>query len=297
MKDFFKKNAAFISLIAIVIIATVVLILTLGGGTGDTVAKVNDKAITKDELYDQMVKYYGTQVLDSMITNKIVELEAEKNKVTVSDADVQAELEEMSLQYGGMANFEQYLTQTGLTLESMKPDIENYLKTMKLLESRVSITDEDINAYFAENKADFNEPEQVEASHILVADEATANEVKKKLDEGGDFAKLAAEYSTDTSNAQSGGQLGYFGKGKMVEAFDTAVFAMDINEISAPIKTEFGYHIIKLTNKKAAQEATLENSKAEIEETLKTEKINAEYSTWLNEKRTEYTIYNSLTEK
>jgi foldase protein PrsA len=296
MKEFLKKNIAFISLAVIVIIATFVLIFTMGGNSG-VVARVNNQEITKDQFYDKLVEGYGKDVLDGMITDKIIELESEKNKVTVTDAEIQDEIKKMAESYGGEAAFNQQLQQAGVTTESMKADVTKYLKIVKLLGSKISVTDEEISSYFSENKASFAQAEQVEASHILVADEATAKEVKKKLDEGGDFAKLAAEYSTDTQSAQNGGSLGYFGRGEMVEAFENAAFSMDINQISDPIKTDFGYHIIKVTGKKAAQEATLENSKAKIEETLKNNKVNTEYSSWLTEKKAEYNITNSLEKK
>jgi foldase protein PrsA len=292
MKNLFKNKLTYIWLAIIVVIIAAVLIFTLGGK--DTVAEVGGEKITKDELYDTLVKYYGADTVNVMITNKIVELEAEKEDITITDAEIQKEMDKMSEAYGGQEAFEQQLALSGSTTEDIKTDIELYLMTVKLLEPQIEITDEEISTYFEENKEAFAQPEQVEASHILVADEATAKEVKQKLDEGGDFAELAAEYSTDASNAQNGGELGFFGKGDMVEAFETAAFSMKVDEISAPVKTEFGYHIIKVTDKKEAKEANLEDSKAQIEETLKNEKVASEYPTWLTEKKEDYDIYNSL---
>lgn len=202
-------------------------------------------------------------------------------------------MDKLIQQSGGEEMFNFQLAYTGLTLEDVEKDIERYLKVVKLIEPRIKITEEEIVSYFEENKADFDQEEQVQASHILVEDEETAKEVKRLLDEGGDFATLAKDYSTDGA-AQYGGDLGYFGRGEMVEEFEAAAFSLAIGEISDPVKTQFGYHIIKVTDRKEAQEATLENSRNLVEEALKEEKVNAEYGTWLTEVKEQYEIVNNL---
>ena len=113
-----------------------------------------------------------------------------------------------------------------MTEKEFKENIIEYLSIRKIIEPRIEITDEEIKAYFEENKESFNKEEQVEASHILVEDEATAKEVAKKLADGEDFAALAKEFSTDTANATNGGELGYFGRGKMVAEFEEVAFSM-----------------------------------------------------------------------
>ena len=153
------------------------------------------------------------------------------------------------------------------------------------------------DSYFEENKDSLGQAEQVEASHILVEDKATAEKVLKKLKNGGDFAELAKEYSTDEGSAANGGSLGYFGKGEMVAEFEDVAFKLEVGKISEPVKTEYGYHIIKVTNKKEAKEATLKDSKEQIKETLLTEKLQTEYATWLQKKEEEYKITNKLEEE
>jgi foldase protein PrsA len=111
---------------------------------------------------------------------------------------------------------------------------------------------------------------ELKASHILVKDEKTAQEVEKKLKDGEDFAKLAKEYSQDGS-AQSGGDLGYFKSGQMVAEFEEAAQKLKVGEISDPVKTQYGYHIIKLTDKKEVP--SFDKMKDELEQEVKLSKI------------------------
>lgn len=289
--NFFRSKVALF--VTILIVAAAVLIVALSLNNGEVVAKIGEEEISKDQFYDRLLEMYGSQVLDSMITEKIVELEAKKAKISVTDEDVQKELDKMIEQVGGEEMFNYQLAYSGYTMDQMKEELKNYLTIVKILEPKIEITDEEINSYFEENKDRFAQEEEVQASHILVDDEETANKVKKLLDDGGDFAALAKEYSKDGS-AQSGGDLGYFTKGEMIQEFEDAAFSMEIGQVSEPVKSEYGYHIIKVTDKKEAQEATLENSKDEIKDILRNQKVNELYPTWITEMQEQYDIKNNL---
>jgi foldase protein PrsA len=263
----------------------------------EAVASVNGEKISKDELYDAMVKQSGQQALDSLISQKVVELEAKKQKIAVSEKDIQNELDKYYEQYGGKEVFNQALVQKGFTLDQVKKDLELSVKVNKLLAPRIKISEEERKTYFEENKATFAQEKQVKASHILVDTEQKANEIKDKLAKGEDFAKLAKENSTDPGSKGNGGDLGFFGKGQMVKEFEEAAFALKVGEISAPVKTQFGYHIIKLTEIKDAKEANYEQSKDKISDILSEQKLQTEYSAWLQELYPKYKIENSLMKK
>ncbi len=258
------------------------------------VASVGSESIKKEELYSLLVKQYGDEALDALVTDKIIEMEAKKEKVTISDKEKEEELKNLKESYGGEEGFKAALEQSGVTEAGIAEDIEKYLKTEKLLEPRIDLKEDEIKAYFDENKDQFAQQEQVKASHILVEDEATAKEVKSKLDKGEEFADLAKEYSTDASNAESGGELGYFGKGEMEAAFEEAAFALKANEISGPVKTDYGYHIIKVEDKKEAKEAVYEDSKEAAKKALFDERMQTEYYNWLEEKKEEYKIEKNM---
>jgi peptidyl-prolyl cis-trans isomerase C len=138
----------------------------------------------------------------------------------------------------------------------------------KLLKENV--TDAKVQARYDEMSAALANKEEYNASHILVKTEAEAKAVKLKLDKGADFAALAKEYSLD-NNKDDGGKLGYFTKGQMVPAFEDAVVALKVGETSGPVKTDFGYHIIKLEDKRKAQAPSFDQLKTKIREDLSAE--------------------------
>jgi foldase protein PrsA len=290
---FIKENKKIVLVIAVLILAIGVS-LSFALPKDKAVAKVDGEAINKDELYDVMVEQYGAATVEQLIADKIVASEAKKEKVTITDKELNEEVDKLKESYGGEEVFNQMLESNNTTVDTLKDDLKNYLTIRKLLEPQIKITDEELQTYFDENKDSFGEGEQVKASHILVADEATAKEIKQKLADGADFAELAKEYSKDEGTKENGGELGFFAKGTMVTEFDDVAFTLPVNEISDPVKTDYGYHIIKVEEKKEAKEANFDDSKKEIKETLIQQKMETEYSTWLEEKKKDYDIENSL---
>ncbi|PKM77980.1 MAG: foldase [Firmicutes bacterium HGW-Firmicutes-15] len=296
MKWKIRKTNRHIITYSIIVCAVIGLFIGYGivQSKPEVIASVNGQNINKDQLYDALVQSSGKQVLDSLISQKIVELESKKQNVVVSDADIQKEINKYYEQYGGEAGFIQALAMSGYTLDQVKKDIVDNLKVKKILEPQITITEEELKAYFEENKATFAQEKQVKASHILADSFEIANQVKQKIVNGGDFAQLAKEYSTDNGTKENGGDLGYFGSGKMAVEFEEAAFALKVGEISDPIKTEYGYHIIKLVDKKDAQEANYEQSKAEIRDALLDKKIGEEYDSWIQDLYQQYDVKNYL---
>ncbi|PAL10723.1 peptidylprolyl isomerase [Peribacillus simplex] len=288
-----KSTKAYIWAGSILIIAGIMAFAMISS-MDKTIASIDGEKINEDELYDALVAGYGADTLDLLITNKLVELEAEKAGIKIKDEEVQKEIDVMVESYGDEKSLKEQLEASGSSMDALKKDIVVYLQTKKLVEPRITVTEDEISTYFEDNKDTFAQAEQVEASHILVEDEKTAKKVAKELAAGGDFAKLAAEYSTDTETADNGGSLGYFGKGDMVEEFEDVAFDLDINKVSDPVKTEYGYHIIKVTGKKEAKKANLEDSKDVIKETLLSERLQEEYPIWLAEVKKDHDITNKL---
>lgn len=280
--------------LAVGIIAASAIFLLAGFNKGEAVATVNGTAIEKDALYEQMVKTSGAEALEVMISDEIIRQEAKKADITVTQDEIDAEMAVYEENYGGAEGLASAIETSGMTMEDLENEMETYLKIEKLIGPDIEITDEAIQTYFEENKAALGQSAEVEASHILTETKEQAEEVAKKLADGGDFAKLAAEYSIDTATAENGGELGSFGEGEMAAEFEKAAFAMKPDEISEPVETEFGFHVIKVTGKTEAAEATLEGSKEKIKEILFDEALNSEYAAWLAEKQESYNIKNNL---
>lgn len=289
----FMKNNKLMMIFAVIFLGLLLIFATAFTRT-ETAASINGEKISKDELNTKLTEMYGADILDSLITNKVIEMEAAKEKVKVTGNEIDEELTKLQESYGGEESFASALEQNNVSMDKIREDIEIYLLAEKMIKPSIDVTEDDMKTYFEENKDSFDQKEQVKASHILVEDEATAKKVKEELNNGKDFAELAKEYSTDTSNADNGGDLGYFGKGEMAEEFENEAFGMEVNAISEPVKTEFGYHIIKLVDKKAAKAAAFDDHKEEIKELLLDQKIQAEYPNWLEEKKAKYEIKSYL---
>jgi peptidyl-prolyl cis-trans isomerase C len=150
-------------------------------------------------------------------------------------------------------------------LEELKKRVvvEAFLK--KKVEEMANISDADLKKFYDENKDKFKSGDQIKASHILVKEEKTAQEIAAKLKSGGSFEELAKQSSIDSAAAK-GGDLGWFGKGSMLPEFEKAAFALKEGDISGVVKTKFGYHIIKLTGKRVAGQRDF----AEVKEQIKT---------------------------
>ncbi|OME82096.1 peptidylprolyl isomerase [Paenibacillus sp. FSL A5-0031] len=277
------------------ILLIVVLIKPPFGSSNETVATVNGVNIGKDRLYDELVKAGGPATLENIITQELIVQEAEANNVKVTDADVDAEIALIKKNFGTDEQFNAALAQYNMTLENLKSDTKINLTIRKVLEPKTDVTAEEIQQFYDTNKAALGTPEQIQASHILVATKEEADAILAELKQGGDFAAIAKAKSIDPGSKDNGGDLGLFGKGKMVPEFEAAAFALKINEISGVVQTENGYHIIKKTAEKAAVVPTFEEKKEEIKNQLVATEANELSEAWMTEIRAKAKITNTLT--
>ncbi len=270
----------------------------------DPVAVVNGEKITKEELdkalneaaqasgikpeeltAEQKMEGYR-QILDDLITDKLITKAAVE--VTVSDEEVNAEIAKLRGQFPTEEEFVAQLTAVGQTPEKVATALKKLLQQRKWVESQVGtsadVTDADVAKFYEENKQEFEQPEQVKASHILFltkpddteeasnAQLAKAKDAAAKAKKGGDFSALAKELSEEPGAKESGGDLGFFSKDRMVPEFSEAAFQLKPGDISEPVRTQFGWHVIKVEDKKEAGTSSLEEVKPQLSAYLKQDK-------------------------
>ena len=293
-----RGSAGWIILSAILAIALViVLIKPPFGGMKEAVATVNGTTITKDKLYNILVDANGAAALDNLITEELVQQEADAASITITDDDVTDEVDAIKLNFPTDDDFQAALTQNGYTIDSLRENLRLSAMIRKVLEPQTKVTDEDVQKYYDDNKAKFSTPAQVRASHILVATKEEADAIEADLKAGGDFAAIAKEKSTDTASATNGGDLGFFGHDDMVPEFADAAFAMKVGDISDPVKSDYGYHIIKKTDEKAAVEPTFEEKKDAIKVLLVGNATRDLSTEWLQGLKDKAKITNKLTDE
>ncbi|PDZ64495.1 peptidylprolyl isomerase [Bacillus cereus] len=242
----------------IFIITALISILMLAAcgqkNSSATVATATDSTITKGDFEKQLKDRYGKDMLYEMMAQDVI-----TKKYKVSDDDVDREVQKAKKQYGDQ--FTAVLENNRLKDEA---DFKNQIKFKLAMNEAIkkSVTEKDVKDHY--------KPE-IKASHILVSDENEAKEIKKKLDAGASFEELAKQESQDLLSKDKGGDLGYFHSGTMTPEFETAAYKLNIDQISEPVKSPNGYHIIKLTGKKDLQ--PYDEVKGSIRKNLEAERI------------------------
>jgi len=267
----------------------------------EVVATVNGQDITRtqlQEIFNAAVQSSGMKVADlsaaqqlggyTQLLNDLIDrqlLLGAASKEEVSNEDVEEEIKKFKSQFPDEAIFDAQMKQAGMTPEKLQNDVREELKIRRWMESQVKapeVSEADAKSFYESNLKEFEQPETVKASHILfmVDADAPADVVKQKEDAakqaaarakaGEDFTTLAKELSEEPGAKESGGDLGFFPKDRMVPEFANAAFAQNLNDISAPVKTQFGWHVIKVTDKKAAGTVPFDEVDDQITSYLKT---------------------------
>jgi peptidyl-prolyl cis-trans isomerase C len=280
----------------------------------DTVAKVNGKVITRGEV-DRAIKVINAQyrmgqqlpedaVIDQLVSAELLYQAGAKLEVSDLGKQVAAKIAESKAKFPDNTAFENALKSASLNQKELEELIRRDIIISNLVDkeiaSKVIISDADTKKFYDENIDKFKQGDRIRASHILCGVDPKATDAEKKkakekaeallkeIRAGKDFAELAKTNSTCPSKAQ-GGDLGFFGKGQMVPAFENAAFALKPGEVSNVVETQFGYHIIKVTEKKEAGVTKYDEVKDKIQaylKNMKTQKGVNDYIAQLKEKAT-----------
>jgi foldase protein PrsA len=230
------------------------------------------------------------EALARLITQVIVDDEIARRGIVITDPEAAAEFDkqyEELLATRGLEWLTSYAAQNGMTLDGFKEWGRGVVKQQmasqalqRAVAGPVTLSDEDLEAYWLENRANYDTEEEIHASHILVPTEQSASEVLADLEDGADFATLAKERSTDTGSAQKGGDLGWFGRGQMVGEFEEAAFALGVGERSGIVESEYGFHIILLVDRKAAVRHEFAEVRDQVRSDLEKEQITEGAAAW-----------------
>jgi peptidyl-prolyl cis-trans isomerase C len=265
----------------------------------DVIARVNGEAISRGELEmavseiearagqpmpaDQRDRVLRA-VLDQLIGFRLLAQESVARKATVAEAELEKRLDQIRSQFPSDEVFQQQLKQRQLTLEKLRADTRANMQITAMLEAelgtRTAVSAEQVNDFYVKNPAAFQQGERVKASHILVRVQANADAAEREkalakatailadVKAGKDFAALAKEHSEDPGSGGNGGDLGYFQRGQMVPPFEQAAFVLAVGQTSELVTSDFGFHIIRVTDKQPGRVQPLTEVRADIEQYL-----------------------------
>jgi len=250
------------------------------------------------------------QIIDYIVGNKLIEKYAGENKISYTEAEFAAEYEKLqTTSFATKEEFIKYMADNSINEDLLKVQLGNQLLAKKVydkLTADITVTDAEISKYYDDNKNTvFVNPEQIKVSHILVkyGEQDTANKTKEaalekinmvqqKIKDGETFENMANKYSEDENSNTLAGDIGYFSKGQLVAEFENVAFGLAVGEVSNVVETTYGFHLIKVTDKKASSMKTFEEVKVSIKENLignlKNEKFNAFLQTLKKEATLKY---------
>jgi parvulin-like peptidyl-prolyl isomerase len=235
----------------------------------------------KRKVPNKIAQRYRDSIVKRLIEEELIKQESQKQQIQVPAADLDAEYKKYKTMFKGEDRFQRYLKTAKLSEAQIKENLKSSL-ALKLLLAKVSggqTKDSDVEKYYNDNIKKYEVKEQVRASHILIkvpkgakADQDKvaqdkATKLTQQARNGGDFAKLAQENSEGPTKTR-GGDLNFFQKGRMVKEFDQVAFNLKVGEISDPVKTRFGWHVIKVTDKKTGRIREFKEVKDNIKKML-----------------------------
>lgn len=300
---------------AIIVLGLVAAWAGCGGLPRSAVAEVNGKVITRQDLDEAISQYqqqYGDQgfpqegtdeykqleqqLVQRLVDEEILWMEADKMDITVTDDEIQEKIDTATQQAGGEDQLQQALDSANMTMDSFKENIRKSLLFQKLYpeitKDAKDVTDEEARAYYDQNPDQFQQPEMRQVSHILVATEDEANQVKARLDAGEDFATVAQEVSIDPGSKDQGGSLGSVPSENsgFVPEFEQAMDQLQAGETSGPVQTQYGYHIIRVESITPPGITPFEEVLDDLKAGLKLEAERQIFDAWLTAKHGEYDI-------
>jgi peptidyl-prolyl cis-trans isomerase SurA len=239
------------------------------------------------------------KILDRIIEEKLIEQEAKKSGIKVTSKEIEGAVEEVKQKNKiGQEELERVLAAEGVTLEGFKKDLESKILRTKFVHSAVKVEqrvgEKELIEFFQNNVNQYRVNESYRPAHILflILPEATPEQIRgirkksqrvlEKIKEGADFAKMAMEYSEDTSSRKEGGDLGYFKKGELLPTLEREAMKLQVGEVSDLIRTEVGFHILKLLDRKGGEPPPFEEIKGKVQADYYEKELEKAYQQFLS---------------
>lgn len=248
-------------------------------------------------LNDEKLKEYKKNILDGLIEQELLIQESIKQGIIVNPEIVQTELDNFKKQFKSEKEFQKKLTEMNYSEKMVRAQIKRTKTMRQLIDEKIlpsiTIADEEAKSYYDTHPDEFKQPERVRASHILVKVGPTSTDtekadarkkiqdIKSKLDNGEDFAKLATANS-DCPSSKNGGELGTFSRGQMVKPFEDSAFSLKPGEVSDIVETRFGFHIIKSEEKEVAKTLAYNDVKENLKNKLQHDKLKEMMPTYID---------------
>lgn len=240
------------------------------------------------QLDEKRIASIKEDMVNNMVEKELLYQKSHDLGITVDPETIDGQMQQFKQQFPDENQYKQQLSELGYTEAQLRSEIEKNLAIKKLIEqelaSNVTISDEELKTHYENNPDQFKTPEQVKARHILIKAESDASEeekeaarekigkIKKRIDNGEKFSKVAKEES-ECPSSEKGGDLGYFSQGQMVKPFEETAFSLAVGDVSDIVETRFGYHLIKAEDKKEASKKTFDEVEEDLRDQLEQEKV------------------------
>jgi peptidyl-prolyl cis-trans isomerase C len=251
----------------------------------------------QQKLTDTQLAQFRKQVLDNLVQEELLYQETQKKGIKVKDSDLKAQIATLKNRFPSEEKYKEMLLQMKITERELENQARRGMAIRQFIDeeigSTISVSEKEQKAFYDGNPALFKKPERVRARHILIkvdpkADSSKKEQARKKIENiqqmlknGKAFEELAKEFSEGPSNVK-GGDLGYFQRGQMVKPFEETAFALKSGEVSDIVETRFGYHLIKVVDKKPSEPVAYEEIKERIGQHLKQQKTQKEVNQYIN---------------
>lgn len=302
---------------------------TQQAATEELVARVNGRGISREEFDDlvetnvsryemqsnqalapEQVAQLRRQILEGLITRTVLEVETERLGITLSEDRFTETLVQFKGQFPNDDAYRSALLQQGFTEERFEKELRRQLVIEELITSQVldgiALEEAELREFYEEHPEYFRRPEQVAARHIIISTRDSADaadrsarrreleDIRRRIVAGEDFGDMARQYSQDGS-APDGGRLGTFGRGQMVPEFEEAAFALEVGELSDIVETQFGYHLVQVTERTPERVIAFADARDDIEEFLLEDTRNQATQTYVMELRAAATVEELIT--